>query len=535
MSKAIPAVVVDDGAMYKAEAKVYPREVHGRFQRLRTLAVWVLLGIFYAFPWLRWDGRQAVLFDLPARKFYVFGLNFWPQDFFLLALLLIIAGLTLFFFTALAGRLWCGYACPQTVWTETFLWIERFFEGDRNKRMKLDAAPWSRDKLLRKGGKHLTWIVFALWTGFTFVGFFTPIRDLGARAWPFDWGGWETFWVLFYGAATLGNAGFLREQVCKYMCPYARFQSAMFDRNTLVIAYDEARGERRGPRKRGSVPSVLERREPGTGNGEQGVPASPALFSTISAVASEAAVAAPSSRGGDPGPQGADGEGGDNPRAEGAAHMVQAKQSLGDCIDCTICVQVCPTGIDIRDGLQYECIACGACIDACDSVMDRMGYPRGLIRYTTENSLAGKPTRILRARVWVYGALLLVLLAGFAVGVAGRNPLIVDVLRDRNALFREAADGTIENVYTLKIINKTQQPHRYRIAVEGNPAIRFAGEPPLVQAAAEEVLNVPVTLRAEAGSVQGRSDVRFVVEATDDSGIRYAEDTRFFGPFAPTQ
>src|SRR5690606_6038547 len=223
--------------LYQAERKVYPRDVDGRYQRLRTLAVWVLLGIYYVFPWLSWDGRQAVLFDLPARRFYVFGLNFWPQDFFLLALLLIIAGLALFFFTALAGRLWCGYACPQTVWTETFLWIERWFEGDRNRRMKLDRGPWTREKLLRKGGKHVTWIVFALWTGFTFVGFFTPIRDLAARTVPFAWGGWETFWVLFYALATWGNAGVLREQVCKYMCPYARFQSAMFDRNTLLIAY----------------------------------------------------------------------------------------------------------------------------------------------------------------------------------------------------------------------------------------------------------------------------------------------------------
>ena len=470
MARPIPATVVDTGALYQAEKKVYPRDVSGRFQRLRILSAWVLLGIYYLFPWLSWDGRQAVLFDLPARRFYVFGLNFWPQDFFLLALLLIIAGLALFFFTAVAGRLWCGYACPQTVWTETFLWIERRFEGDRNRRMKLDSAPWSRDKLLRKGGKHLAWILFALWTGFTFVGFFTPIRDLGARLVPFQWGGWETFWVLFYAFATLGNAGFLREQVCKYMCPYARFQGAMFDRNTLVIAYDVARGEPRGPRRRGSVPSVLER---------QDVP-----------------------------------------------------PTLGDCIDCTMCVQVCPTGIDIRDGLQYECIACGACIDACDDVMDRMGYPRGLVRYTTENALEGKPTRVLRPRVWVYGVLLLVLLGGFTWGVAGRNPLIVDVLRDRNALYRESADGTVENAYTLRIINKSQQAHVYRIRIEGDAAVRFATPPGPVQAAAEEVLSVAVTLRAPAGAVQGRSDIRFVVEAADSSGIEYVADTRFFGPAA---
>ena len=260
MNRRISLSVVEGGdtGAYVSERKVYPRDVHGPLDRLRRLAVVWLLGMFYVFPWLRWDGRQAVLFDLPARKFHVFGLTFWPQDFLFLALLLIIAALALFFFTALAGRLWCGYACPQTVWTEVFLWMERWTEGDRNKRMKLDAAPWSGGKLTRKGAKHVLWLLFALWTGFTFVGFFTPITALGARAVAFQWGGWETFWVLFYALATWGNAGFLREQVCKYMCPYARFQSAMFDRDTLVIAYDPMRGEPRGPRKRG-LGSVLER------------------------------------------------------------------------------------------------------------------------------------------------------------------------------------------------------------------------------------------------------------------------------------
>ena len=245
-------------SLYVSERKVYPRDVSGRFDRLRKAAVFWLLGMYYLFPWLQWDGRQAVLFDLPARKFHVFGLTFWPQDFSLLAVLLVILALLLFFVTALAGRLWCGYACPQTVWTEVFLWMERWTEGDRARRMKLDAGPWNREKVLRKGAKHALWLVFALWTGFTFVGFFTPIVDLAARAWPYGWNGWEVFWVLFYALATWGNAGFLREQVCKYMCPYARFQSAMFDRNTLIIAYDPMRGEPRGPRKRG-LASVLER------------------------------------------------------------------------------------------------------------------------------------------------------------------------------------------------------------------------------------------------------------------------------------
>ena len=512
MSKRIPLQQVDDsGSMYVSEAKIHPREVNGRFTRLRTAAVWWLLGMYYLFPWLTWDGRQAVLFDLPARKFYLFGLNFWPQDFFFLALLLIMAGLSLFFFTALAGRLWCGYACPQTVWTEVFVWIERFFEGDRHKRIKLDASPWHREKILRRGGKHVAWVLFALWTGFTFVGFFTPIRDLGARLYPFEWGGWETFWVLFYALATWGNAGFLREQVCKYMCPYARFQSAMFDRNTLLIAYDERRGEPRGARKRGSLASVLER--------ARGLlPPAAARAAQVHAAHEEM------ERGGVRITTGLI----DLP--EDQRPTVNSPEDLGDCIDCTLCVQVCPTGIDIRNGLQYECIACGACIDACDGVMDRLSYPRGLIRYTTQNAVDGKPSRILRPRVVIYGVLLLALFTGWTWGVLNRAPLQVDVLRDRNALYRTAADGAVENAYTLRIINKQPRAHTYRIAVEGEGAITLVGAPIDIHAAAEEVLTVPVTLRGEPGRVAGRHDVRFVVESLDDPAVRSTHDTRFFGP-----
>jgi len=306
-----------DGGLYAARQKIYPREISGRFQRWRVIAVWVLLGIYYVLPWIRWEGRQAVLFDLPARKFHIFALTLWPQDFYFLTWLLVIAALALFFFTALAGRLFCGYACPQTVWTETFLWMERLAEGSRSQQMKLAKAPWTREKILRKFAKQAMWIGFALWTGFTFVGYFTPITELAGKIAGFSTGPWETFWVLFYGGATYVNAGFMREQVCKYMCPYARFQSAMFDHDTLVITYDERRGEPRGARKKGT-----------------------------------------------------------DHKAKG----------LGDCVDCTMCVQVCPTGIDIRKGLQYECIACAACIDACDEVMDKVGYPRGLIRYDTRAS-----------------------------------------------------------------------------------------------------------------------------------------------------
>ncbi|WP_147651946.1 4Fe-4S dicluster domain-containing protein [Vulcaniibacterium gelatinicum] len=511
MSKRIDIALADDasGSYYVSEAKVYPREVHGIFDRLRRLAVVWLLGMFYLFPWLRWDGRQAVLFDLPARKFHVFGLTFWPQDFPLLALLLIIAGVALFFFTALAGRLWCGYACPQTVWTEVFLWMERWTEGDRNARMKLDAAPWSAHKLLRKGAKHTLWAAFALWTGFTFVGFFTPITDLGARLVPFRWGGWETFWTLFYGFATWGNAGFLREQVCKYMCPYARFQSAMFDRDTLLIAYDPMRGEPRGPRKRG-LPSVLERAR---GLLDKATAYDYVFRTTQHPTAADNRVQAKGTITFD--------------RREAEPLPKFAPEELGDCIDCTICVQVCPTGIDIRNGLQYECIACGACIDACDEVMGKLGYPKGLIRYTTQHALDGQRTRVLRPRVLIYGTLLLALLAAFVAGVALRSPLIAEALRDRNALYRETAAG-IENGYSLKLVNKTERAQRYAIALRGEvPGLALLA-PAQVEVPAGEVLSLPLTVRAPEG-VRGRHAIVFDVRAVDGSAHEAVPST-FFGP-----
>jgi polyferredoxin len=510
LSKSIDIALADsEGSFYVSERKVYPRDVTGRFDYLRKAAVVWLLGMFYAFPWLRWDGHQAVLFDLPARKFHVFGLTFWPQDFPLLALLLIIAGVALFFFTALAGRLWCGYACPQTVWTEVFLWMERWTEGDRGARMKLDAAPWSARKLLRKGSKHVLWLVFALWTGFTFVGFFTPITDLAGRLPHFAWSGWEIFWVLFYAFATWGNAGFLREQVCKYMCPYARFQSAMFDRNTLLIAYDPMRGEPRGPRRRG-LGGVVER--------GRGLLAKATAYDYVFRASRHPTAA-------DNRVQAKATITFDSDKAEPLPSF--KPEELGDCIDCTICVQVCPVGIDIRNGLQYECIACGACVDACDEVMAKMGYPKGLIRYTTQNALDGQKTRVLRPRVFVYGALLLVLVGAFAWGVGTRTPLIAEILRDRNALYRETATG-IENGYTLKLVNKTERAQHYVVTLrEAGDGMALRGLPPIVVPAGE-VASVPLTVAAPSG-VRGRHEVRFEVRSADGSTTKSVESS-FFGP-----
>jgi len=451
----------EDGGLYAARQKIYPREISGRFQRLRVIAVWVLLGIYYVLPWIPWGGRQAVLFDLPARKFHIFALTLWPQDFYFLTWLLVIAALSLFFFTALAGRLFCGYACPQTVWTETFLWMERLAEGSRSQQMKLAKAPWTREKILRKTAKQAMWIGFALWTGFTFVGYFTPITELAGKIVNFSTGPWETFWVLFYGGATYVNAGFMREQVCKYMCPYARFQSAMFDRDTLIITYDETRGEPRGARKKGT-----------------------------------------------------------DHKAKG----------LGDCVDCTMCVQVCPTGIDIRQGLQYECIACAACIDACDEVMDKVGYPRGLIRYDTQHGLEGKRKRILRPRTMVYATLLGVLIAGFAVTLSGRDVVGVDVIRDRNALFRERPDDTIENVYNVKILNKDREAHEFRITGSGLPGLVVDYAGPTVYVGAGAVQSVPVRIRIPEDSLEGGADIQLAIEATGRPDLKASGKARFIAP-----
>jgi len=448
--------------LYAAHRKIYPREVSGRFARLRVLSVVVLLGIYYLTPLLRWDGRQAVLFDLPARKFYIFGLTLWPQDFIYLAALLILAGMSLFFFTALFGRVWCGYACPQTVWTEAYLWMERKIEGNRSQRMKLDKGPSTAARIRTKALKHTVWILFSLWTGFTFVAYFTPMDELADKLLTISLGPWESFWILFYSFATYGNAGFMREQVCLYMCPYARFQSAMFDANTLIVAYHPERGEPRGSRRRGA-----------------------------------------------------------DPRQAG----------LGDCIDCSICVQVCPTGIDIREGLQYECIACSACIDACDEVMDKMSYPRGLIRYTTENSTLGKPQRLLRPRVMIYAAILLLLCGFLASSLLLRVPLELDVIRDRNALYRDTPDGLIENVYTLKILNMDEKSHRYRLTASGIDDLKLVLDNPDIEVAAGTVRQLIARIQADELKLESRSQsVSFHLQAVDSNNLQTVEEARFVGP-----
>lgn len=447
-----------DLKLYQAHEKIHPREVKGRFQFKRKLAVWVLLGLFYLLPWLQLGGEQAILFDLPNRRFHILGLILWPQDFIFLALLLIIAAFSLFFFTALAGRLWCGYACPQTVWTEVFIWMEQWTEGNRNQRIKLDKAPWTWSKFRKKASKQFLWITFALWTGFTFVGFFTPIRDLAQHVWHGALGPWEGFWLFFYAFATYGNAGFLREQVCLYMCPYARFQSAMFDQDSLIISYDEQRGE---PRMRGK-----KRRE---------------------------------------------------------------SEAPGDCIDCTMCVQVCPTGIDIRDGLQYECIACAACIDACDEVMEKSGMPKGLIKYTTEKQMNGEPSRILRPRILIYAGILAALVVGFVLAFAMRSPIALNVLHDRNTFYRMVDKDTIENVYTIKIMNKGRVTDAYQLSATGLPDLEVVTDVDAssLQAAPGALISVPIKIRASKASANKR--LHTIELHVSGESAQASETIKYFG------
>ncbi|MCG8671614.1 MAG: cytochrome c oxidase accessory protein CcoG [Pseudomonadales bacterium] len=447
--------------LYQAREKIYRKLVSGTFQRIREVTIWLTLSVYFLGPWLTWNGRQALLFDLPERKFYIFGFTFWPQDFVLLSWLLIISAFTLFFVTALAGRVYCGYACPQTVWTHVFVWIEKFTEGDRNKRIKLDAQELTANKFLRKSLKHCLWLIVAFATAFTFVGYFQPIKELTLDVLYIEVHGWALFWLGFFTLATYGNAGWMREQVCMYMCPYARFQSAMFDKDTLIVTYDEKRGEPRGKRKKS-----------------------------------------------------------EDIKASGK----------GDCINCQLCVQVCPTGIDIRNGLQYECITCAACIDACDMMMDQVGYDRGLIRYSTEHAMEGGKTHILRPRLIGYGLFLLVMMSAFSYVFLTRVPLELDIIRDRNQLYRETSTGLIENTYTLKIMNMTQSENHYVITMNGVEGLDL-NAPDTIRALPGELVVVPVSAALAPEDIEKpNTTVTFSVESTVYPGQRVVQESRFIAP-----
>ncbi|MDX1722508.1 MAG: cytochrome c oxidase accessory protein CcoG [Pseudomonas sp.] len=458
--KDVTPAKVESVDLYANREKIYTRSFTGIFRNLRMLGGALLFILYFGTVWLTWNGRQAVWWNLPERKFHILSATYWPQDFVLLSAVLIIAAFGLFFITVYAGRVWCGYTCPQSVFTWVFMWAEKVTEGDRNQRMKLDKAPMTAQKFLRKLAKHSIWVGVSLLTAITFVGYFTPIRELIPELVTLQAGGWALFWVGFFTVATYGNAGYLREQVCIYMCPYARFQSVMFDQDTLIVSYDPRRGELRGPRKRDA-----------------------------------------------------------DYKAEG----------LGDCIDCKMCVHVCPTGIDIRDGLQIECIGCAACIDACDSIMEKMNYPKGLISYTTEHNLSGQKTHLVRPRLIGYAIALLAMMAVFAWAVASRSLVELDVLKDR-VLYRENEEGRIENVYTLKIMNKAQQPVTYLIEADGLDGLVYEGKRE-IKALAGEVLSLPVELSIDPSSLpSSTNEIMFRIRSADDASINNDAASRFIGP-----
>jgi len=447
--------------LYQRREKIYTRKIEGFFQRIRLFTGWPLLLGYLLLPWLSWDQRQSVLFNLPERKFDILGLTFWPQDFPMLAFLLIIAAFGLFAVTTFAGRVWCGYTCPQTVWTSIFMWLEQKTEGSRNQRVKLDKAPWSVEKLTRKVAKHASWLFVGFVTGFTFVGYFYPIRELLPGLLSLELNEWALLWIVFFTLATYINAGWMREQVCKYMCPYARFQSVMFDNDTLIVSYDAGRGEPRGSRKRDADPATL---------------------------------------------------------------------GLGTCIDCELCVQVCPTGIDIRNGLQYECIGCALCVDACNSVMDKMSYPRGLIRYTSERELLGGHTHWLRFRIIGYAAVLAIMVGVFSYTMFTRVPLELTAIRDRNQLYVTTDTGAIDNIYTLQLVNMDREMHEFELGISGIEGATLIGET-LHTVDGGEVRDITVRVRIPPALLSSpNTELAFDVVATDTPTLYTSAKSRFLKP-----
>ena len=454
--------------MYQKREKIYVREVEGLFQKIRTWSLWALMLGYFGTAWLDWGDRQAVLFDLPARQFHIFNVTFWPQDFMLLSWALIICAFGLFTITNFAGRVWCGYTCPQSAWSFIFMWIEERAEGSRNARIKLDKEPLSATKVRKKAIKHIGWLIVAFWTGVTFVGYFTPIRELVPGLFTFgDIGSWGLFWIGFFTVATYVNAGWMREQVCIYMCPYARFQSVMYDTDTLAVSYDFNRGEPRGKRSKKA-------------------------------------------------------------KAEGDTNQ------LGDCVDCSLCVQVCPTGIDIRDGLQYQCIGCALCIDACDSIMEKLDKPKGLIRYTTENELEGKKTHILRPRLFGYAAALIIMIGGLGYSIVSRTPFELDIERDRGRLYQLTVNDTIQNAYTLKLMNMSQEAHTYILSVEGLDGLRLLGNTEYsldVNQLHETTINLEIDPE-ETRMSASKANIEFVITNKETGEEVTREESRFIAPRA---
>lgn len=443
---------------YKDEKSTYVRQQKGRFQRMRRYLGAILMFVFVLIPWIPYQGRQAVLLDIGAQQFHIFAVTFFPQDLTVLAALFMVGAFALFFITTWLGRIWCGFLCPQTVWMFIYIWVEEKVEGNRNQRIKLDRSPMSWDKLKKKTIKHSAWIFFSFLTAMTFMSYFVPAQTLYLELFTLQWSGLIAFWVVFFTICTYGNAGFLREKMCIYMCPYSRFQSAMFDKNTMLVAYDSERGESRGRRKRSQDPKAL---------------------------------------------------------------------SLGDCVDCNLCVEVCPAGIDIRNGLQYECISCAACVDACDQTMERFNYQKGLISFTSENALVGQKAALFRPKIIAYATITTMMIALMAFFIATRVPVEANILRDRTVLYRTNFDGSVENSYQLKLINKQQFSTEYSLQVVGidNAAIKLAKP---IFAKAHEIVVVPFTITVPEESIHGKiSNLELIIQDKKQEVVIH-KPTRFY-------
>ena len=443
--------------------RIHPRFVTGFYQNIRVISMYAFLALFLILPWLRYNGRQAIWFDVPSQHYYIFSMTFLTQDFYFIAGFALIAAFTLFMVTVYAGRVWCGYACPQTIWTHMFQYVEKLVIGDRNKRIKFDKEPMSPTKAFKRSLIYLIWFVFSMITATTFVSYVSGTEALYSN-WqmigfiPFpDWSTWIWVSIFIFAFSTYVNAGYMREQMCVQICPYGRFQSVMFDKDTLIVSYDYERGEPRGARKKGTNP-----------------------------------------------------------------------EELGDCIECLMCVQVCPTGIDIRDGLQVACIQCAACVDACNDVMDKVGYPRGLIRYTTERQLVeNEKSRLFRPRFFAYLALLTVLCSGLVYALTDRVPLEIDIRRDRNQLSSVNAQGMIENSYIVKLTNKTQDPHTYKITLAPQEGLSLELRFNDVPLEAGESFDMPVSIYGDTEVIEAKQTPVTLQVASEDGKYKVTKQNTF--------
>ena len=444
---------------YKADESIHIREQKGLYQKIRRYIGWLLMILFLVLPFIQYNGEQAILLDVVKQEFRIFAVTLWPQDFVLLAGIGMVSAFSLFFITTWLGRVWCGYVCPQTIWSLAYIWVEHRVEGSRNQRRSLDKSAWTAKKIQKRVLKHSIWLVMSWLTATTFISYFVPVSELYSTMIAFEWSSSVTFWVLLFAICTHGNAGWFREQFCTLFCPYARFQAVMFDNKTLIVAYDEKRGEGRAPRKRSDDPKAL---------------------------------------------------------------------GLGDCVDCNLCVDVCPVGIDIRNGLQYECISCALCIDACDQVMGKFGYAKGLIRYTSEQKLAGKKAKRFNVKLISYGSLSLLFTVLLVLLFESRIPLEANIIRDRNALYRVNFEGVVENTYTLKILNKSQVPLHFSIDVDNltDNALKL---PKKILIGAGVMQEVPVTLAIDGFELQHKiTHFDFIIQAIEQPDIVVQKSTVFF-------